>query len=294
MADRAVVLLGFGGPERSQEIRPFLDRVLEGRPVPRERYEEVVRHYERIGGRSPFNELTQRQATSLERELHARGIDLPVFVAYRNAAPFIPDVARNIAQNGTRAIAVILAAYQSEASWDKYYGSIPNATYVPPFYDDPLFVRAHADRLAGALQPLGKTGFDDVALIFTAHSIPQAMADRGPYVQQLTRSAELIAAAAGSEHFTIAFQSRSGSPADPWLEPDVRDVLRSLAQKSVRDAVVSPIGFLCDHVEVLYDLDVDAADTAGHAGVRMSRATALNDHPLFIRMLADRVQQCIA
>ena len=293
-ADRAVVLLGFGGPASSQEIRPFLDRVLQGRPVPQERYEEVVRHYEIIGGKSPFNERTQEQARALEQELHDRGVDVPVCVAYRNAAPFIQDVAHQLARNGTQPVAVILAAHQSEAGWDRYYGSIPNAAYTPPFFDHPLFVRAHAERLEHALRRLEKTGYDDVALIFTAHSIPQSMADRGPYVQQLQRSAQLIADAAGAKQFTLAFQSRSGSPSESWLGPDVRDVLDALSQTGVCDAVVSPLGFLCDHVEVLYDLDVEAAAIAQRAGVRMSRAKALNDHPLFIRMLGDMVQACLA
>ncbi len=257
-----VVLLGFGGPESQQEIRPFLDRVLKGRPVSQERYEEVVRHYEIIGGKSPFNELTQRQADALRRELRSRGIDIPVRVAYRNASPFIEDFAQEIAMNGVRPIAVILAAHQSEASWDKYHASIPDAMYVKPFYDHPLFVQAHAQRIRDSLQTLDRTDFHNLALIFTAHSIPQEMADRGPYVEQLHRSAELIASAAGAAQFTIAYQSRSGSPSQKWLEPDVRDVLKALPQTGITEAIVSPIGFLCDHVEVLYDLDVEAAALA--------------------------------
>lgn len=292
MKPEAVVLLGFGGPTRPEEIRPFLDRVLQGRRIPQARYEEVVGHYEHMGGKSPFNELTQRQADAVQRELRMRGIDIPVQVAYRNAAPFIEDVARELAQNRTHTVGVILAAHQSEASWDKYYGSIPNAAYVEPYYDHPLFVQANAQRLHEALQALGKPQFDDVTVIFTAHSIPQDMADRGPYVSQLHRSAELIAQEARAAHWTIAYQSRSGSPMDKWLEPDVRNVLRSLAESNIRDAIVAPIGFLSDHVEVLYDLDVDAAQTAKENGVRMARAGALNDHPLFIRMLADLVQAC--
>lgn len=289
-----VVLLGFGGPESPEEIRPFLDRVLEGRPVPPARYEEVVSHYEHIGGKSPFNELTQRQANALQDELRERGLNLPVRVAYKNAAPYIPDVAADIQAQGRRAIAIILAAHQSEASWSKYLNSIPDATYVPPYYDRPLFVQANAQRVLDALHSLGKTSFEGTALIFTAHSIPQAMADRSEYVAQLERSAELIAREAGADSWRIAYQSRSGSPKDKWLEPDVRDVLQALPAEGIRDAVVAPIGFLCDHVEVLYDLDVDAAQAAKAAGVRMARAAALNDHPLFIGLLADLVQQCAA
>lgn len=293
MIDR-VVLLGFGGPESREEVRPFLDRVLQGRPVPPERYEEVVQHYEEIGGKSPFNELTQRQAGALRGKLRERGMDVPVLVAYRNAAPFIDDVAAQVQRAGGRTCAIVLAAHQSEVSWDKYAQALPGAAYVPPFYDRPLFVRAHAQRAADALASLGKANFDDVALIFTAHSIPQAMADRAPYVEQLRRSAELIARQLAAPSWQIAYQSRSGRPSDPWLEPDIRDALRALAAQGCRDTVVVPVGFLCDHVEVLYDLDIDARAVADAVGIRMARAAALNDHPLFIEMLADLVQQCAA
>jgi ferrochelatase len=289
-----VVLLGFGGPSSREEIRPFLNRVLEGRPIPTERYEEVVGHYEVIGGKSPFNELTQRQASALEALLHERGLDVPVRVAYKNAAPFIEDLAAEAAAWGTRSCAIVLAAHQSEASWDKYTGTLPNAVYAPPFFEHPLFIRANADRVRDAVQTLENQSFDDTALIFTAHSIPQAMADRGPYVAQLEQSASLIARELRAPSFTIAYQSRSGKPSEAWLEPDVRDVLGSLPARGIREAVVAPIGFLCDHVEVLYDLDVDAADVARNSGVRMARAAALNDHPLFIGMLAELVEQCAA
>jgi ferrochelatase len=248
-----------------------------------------------MGGKSPFNELTQRQAQRLECELRSRGMDVSVRTAYLNAAPFAADVAAQLTSAGAeQPIAIILAAHQSAASWDKYAGLIPNAAYVPPYYDHPLFVQANADRVREALRALGRDSFAGVGLIFTAHSIPQAMADASPYTAQLHRSAELVAHAAGAASFRIAYQSRSGSPAERWLEPDVRDVLRELPRESIHETVVAPIGFLCDHVEVLYDLDVDAAAVAREAGVRMSRAAALNDHPSFIRMLADLTQQCAA
>lgn len=289
----AVVLLGFGGPERPEEIRPFLDRVLEGKRIPPDRYEAVVSHYEQMpGGKSPFNELTARQAQALARELRTRGIDLPVRVAYKNAAPFVDDVARELSRSGTL-LGIILALFQSPASWEKYQ-TLPDARYVEPYFDNPLLIEANAQRVREALDRLGETSFDGTALIFTAHSIPQAMADASPYPTQFARTAELVAHAAGARDWQIAYQSRSGSPADPWLEPDVRDVLAALPERGIRNAVVAPIGFLCDHVEVLYDLDVDAAAVARDAGIRMERAAAINDHPLFIRMLADLVQRCLA
>lgn len=293
MKPNAIVLLGFGGPTRPEEIRPFLDRVLQGRRIPPERYELVAGHYMHIGGKSPFNELTQRQAAALAQALRERGVDASVRTAYLNAAPFVADVVQELQHESIeRPVVIILAAHQSPASWDKYVGLVPNAVYVPPYYEHPLFVQANAERVRDALARLGKTSFDGVSLIFTAHSIPQAMADASPYIAQLERSAQLIAAQAGASSWRIAYQSRSGSPMEKWLEPDVRDVLRELPAQGVRDAIVAPIGFLCDHVEVLYDLDVDAAAAARDAGVRMQRAGALNDHPLFIRMLADLAEQC--
>ena len=288
-----VVLLGFGGPESRAQIRPFLDGVLAGRRIPTERYEEVVAHYEFLGGRSPFNELTRRQAKALADELQSRGIEARVQVAYRHSEPFIENVAQTFASVAAP-IAVILAAHQSEASWDKYYGSIPGATYTAPFYEHPLFIEAHAERIRKALESLGTAQWSDTLLVFTAHSIPQAMADRGPYVAQLQRTAQLIANRLENPPYRIAYQSRSGSPSEPWLQPDVRDVIASLPESGIPNVVVAPIGFLCDHVEVLYDLDVDAAAVAARCGVRIVRATSLNDHPLFIRMLADLVQQCLA
>ena len=287
-----VVLLGFGGPENPAEIRPFLDRVLEGRRIPPARYEEVVSHYEHMGGKSPFNELTQRQAAALERELRSRGIESAVEVAYLNAEPFITDLAQRLRESPEpHVLGIILAAFQSAASWEKYQ-QLPGADYAPAYSHRPLFAQAYAERVRDALRELGKSSFDGVALIFTAHSIPQALADAGPYVSQFSQAAQAIAHTAGAQSWTLAYQSRSGSPADKWLEPDVRDVIAQLPASGIHDAVVVPIGFLCDHVEVLYDLDVDAANAAAEAGVRMARAAALNDHPLFIRLLADLVQEC--
>lgn len=288
---KQVVLLGYGGPETPQEVRPFLDRIVAGRPIPLERYEQVVSNYAAIGGASPFNALTQRQAAALRAKLRDRGIDLPVRTAYRFAEPFISDVAAEQPVRGT--IAIVMAAHQSEASWEKYLELFPGARFTEPFYDHAGFVSAHADRVRAALAALQTSTFDDVALVFTAHSIPVSMADRSAYVQQLRTSAQLVAGAVDARLFHIAYTSRTGSPREAWLEPDVRDLLRELADQGVRDVVVDPIGFLCDHVEVLYDLDVDAASVARELGMRFSRAQALNDHPAFIAALADAVAACL-
>jgi ferrochelatase len=294
----AVVLLGFGGPNGPGEIRPFLDRLLSGRPIPQARYEAVVDHYMQIGGASPYNEWTQRQADGIERALRDRQIQTPVEVAYRNAEPSIPNVLARLSEsNAAQIFCIPLAPHQSSASWDKYVMSLerarqeigasaPRVDYAAPFYDNPLFVQAQSERLRDALARFGQTHGDDVEVIFTAHSIPHATPGCDTYVNQFLRSAELIAHDVGASRWSLAYQSRSGSPKERWLEPDVRDVIRQLPGRGIHKAVVVPIGFLCDHVEVLYDIDIDAKNVAQSSGVRLERATALNDHPLFVQMLA--------
>ncbi len=295
----AVVLLGFGGPTSTTEIRPFLDRVLAGRPVPPSRYEEVVQHYFDIGGVSPYNEFTRRQAIGVRRAFREYGVDTPVVVAYRFAEPFIPEVMRSLArENARRICAIPLAPHQGGASWDAYVrsaeaalesipGGAPVVDYIDPFFDHPAFIGAHADRLDDARAHLGGADAQDAAILFTAHSIPVATPGCDIYVQQLRTTAEAIAAEMGIARWEIAYQSRSGSPREPWLGPDVRDVIRGLPERGLGAAIVDPIGFLCDHVEVLYDLDIDARTIAQSVGVRMQRATAVNDHPAFTRMLAE-------
>jgi len=294
----AVLMIGFGGPTRADEIRPFLDNVLRGRPIPRERYEEVVHHYDRLGGRSPYNDLTMRQAAALRAELEKKGVQVPVAVGMRNWKPYIADAMRTLANSGARRVlGFIMAAHRSEASFERYQANVndaraalaeaaPEVVYPQPWHDHPLFVTAVASRAREALSRLEPPERSRARLIFTAHSIPVAMADAGPYVDQLTQSARIVAADLGIDSWQFAYQSRSGSPRDAWLEPDIKDTLRSLDAKT---AVVVPIGFLCDHVEVLYDLDIEAAQIASDVGIRMERAPTVGDHPLFIEMMASIV-----
>ena len=292
---QAVMLIGFGGPTAAAEVRPFLDRVLAGRPVPRERYEAVVRHYEAIGGRSPYNEITMRQAAALQHKLRGMGMRAPVVTAFRNMPPFFDDALRDLKQRGIRrALGFVLAAHRSEASWDRYLDEIELARerlawnaaeieYPPSWHDDPAFVAAVADRARAALERLDASTRERAELVFTAHSIPVSMGGRAGYVEQLNQSARLVVQHLGRASWTIAFQSRSGSPRDPWLEPDVKDLLPRFSGGQV---VLVPLGFLCDHVEVLYDLDIEAAKAAHEAGVEMVRATTVGEHPKFIEMIA--------
>jgi ferrochelatase len=303
----AVLLLAFGGPERMEDVRPFLENVLRGRPVPKERFDDVVHHYEVIGGRSPINEITAAQTGALSRALAARGLSIPVCFAMRNWTPYIQDVLAALGgEGGRRVLALILSAHDSEASIDRYTDAVnaaltalgsraPSVDYVghgrahARIYDHPGFVRAHSEHVLSAFQSLPDALRSDAPLIFTAHSIPVSMAARGPYVQQLQATARLVAQAVGTERYQLCYQSRSGSPRDPWLDPDVNDVIRAAAAAGTKAVVLSPIGFVCDHVEVLYDLDVEAKQIAQEVGIAVARARAANDHAGFIECLADLV-----
>ena len=294
----AVLMIGFGGPTRADEVRPFLDNVLRGRPIPRERYEEVVHHYDLLGGRSPYNDLTMRQAAALRAELEKKGARIPITVGMRNWKPYVADAMRALADGGARRVlGFIMAAHRSEASFERYQATVdearaalgaraPEVVYPQPWHDHPLFTTAVASRAREAYSRLDFPERRRARLIFTAHSIPIAMANAGPYVEQLTQSARIVAAELGVDTWQFAYQSRSGSPRDAWLEPDIKETIRSLGAKT---AVVVPIGFLCDHVEVLYDLDIEVAQVARDAGIRMERAPTVGDHPLFIEMMASIV-----
>ncbi|MGH8011379.1 MAG: ferrochelatase [Candidatus Binataceae bacterium] len=293
-----VMLIGFGGPSSIEEVRPFLDRVLEGRPVTRARYEEVVHHYEALGGHSPYNELTMRQADGLRAALAANGIHVPVAVGMRNTPPFFTQAVRELEEHGAqRVLGFVLSAYRCEASWERYQnnveaarasvGEAPDVVYPPPWHCHPLYLEAAGDRIRAVMERFGSAERKHARLIFTAHSIPLAMARNAPYVRQLHESARLIARTLGFDDYTLAFQSRSGNPREPWLEPDVGEVLRGVSDGAV---AVAPLGFLSDHVEVLYDLDIDAAQIARGAGVHFERAATVGAHPQFIAMMVALVR----
>jgi ferrochelatase len=303
MASDAVLLVAFGGPERAEDVRPFLAEVLRGRPVPPARIEEVVHHYEVIGGRSPLNELTFRQAAALGARLRERGDHRKVYVGMRNWAPRIADTLAAMADDGVReAVTVLLSPHATEASRARYGEALeagrtrlgpraPALRFVAPWFVHPGFVGAAAARTADALATLPTGRRADATMVFTAHSVPTAMAAESPYVEEITATARAVAERLGHRRWQLAWQSRSGSPLEPWVEPDVNDVLRALASTGVRDVVVVPIGFVCDHVEVLYDLDVEARATAATLGLGFARAATVSDHPEFIAALADVIRE---
>jgi ferrochelatase len=299
----SVLIVSFGGPAGLPDIRPFLANVLRNRRVSPARVEEVAGHYELFDGVSPITGLTGLQARGLEARLAASGHPLPVYVGMRNWHPFLADTLREMhAAGARRAIGFVAAAQHSYSSCQQYRENVTAAraemrrdgidvdvTFAGSWFDHPLFVAANAAHVRAAAARLPDTVRAAARLVFTAHSIPVAMAERSRYREQLQESARLVAEATGITDWAVVYQSRSGRPGDPWLAPDVCDYLRDQRTRGLAAAVLCPIGFVCDHIEVLYDLDREAADVGREIGLPMTRAEAVNDDPLFLDMMADVV-----
>jgi len=305
----AVLYIAFGGPEGPGDVRPFLANVLRGRRVSPERVEAVAHHYELFGGVSPITELTRRQASGLEAALEERGLRLPVYVGMRNWHPYLADTLRQMSADGiTRAVGVIAAAHRSYSSCTQYRENVADArrslrdagvadveiTYVRDWHLADGFIGANASNIRAAIETLPPDVRAQAEVVFTAHSIPLSMAHRYPYERQILESAEAVMERIGGRAWRLVFQSRSGRPEDPWLEPDVCDYLRESARGGIRAVVVSPIGFISDHIEVLYDLGVEAAAVARDVALPLARASAVNDHPQFIAAVADSVTDTVA
>jgi ferrochelatase len=302
----SVLVVSFGGPQGPDDIRPFLANVLRGRRVAPGRVEEVAHHYE-LFGVSPITALTMRQAEGLRARLAAAGHPLPVYVGMRNWHPYLADTLRRMHAEGTRrAIGFIAAAQHSYSSCQQYRENVEAAradlrasggdvevTYVGSWFDHPKFIDANAAHVREARARLPAGLQRQARLVCTAHSIPLTMAARSRYRAELAESARLVADASGFDDWALVYQSRSGRPEDPWLEPDVCDYLRREHAAGLAAAVVCPIGFVCDHIEVLYDLDHEAAQVCREIGLPMTRAEAVNDDPLFVEMMADVVLQTI-
>jgi protoporphyrin/coproporphyrin ferrochelatase len=291
----AVLVIAFGGPQGPEDIRPFLANVLRGRRVAPERVEEVAHHYELFGGVSPLTALTKQQAEGLQRVLAARGVELPVYVGMRNWHPFLKDTLAEMRRDGVRrAVGFIAAAHRSYSSCLQYKENVRDAgggvelVYAGDWHTQPGFVRANAEHIAEAFGRLPAEARERAELVFTAHSIPVSMAQRYPYERQIRESCDAVASGL-SRKYTLVYQSRSGRPEDPWLGPDICEYLRTAHARGVSGVVISPIGFICDHVEVLYDLDIEAANVCREVGLPMARAAAVNHHPAFIDTMADAV-----
>lgn len=304
----AVLIISFGGPQGPADIRPFLANVLRGRRVSPERVEEVARHYEHFGGVSPLTQLTMQQADGLRARLKDAGVRLPVYVGMRNWHPLLNDTLREMSDAGARrAVGFIAAAQHSFSSCAQYRQNVMDGraalrasgrpdvevTFVDSWFDHELFVATNAAHVRDALGRLPTGSREQARLIFTAHSIPLQMAEDSQYRQQLAAGAARVAEHVGMRDWAVVFQSRSGRPEDPWLEPDICDYLRREQHAGLRAAVICPLGFVCDHIEVLWDLDQQAVAVCREVGIDVARAEAANADPLFIDMMTDVVLKTI-
>lgn len=299
----ALFLVSFGGPEGTEEVLPFLDNVLAGKNVPLERKKEVAHHYEQFGGISPINEQNRQLIRALSSELKRSGIALPIYWGNRNWDPFIVDAMRRMKEDGVqRALAFFTSAYSSYSGCRQYREDIahardqvgPNAPEVHKLrfaFNHPGFIEANVAWVKDALNLLGDNHSAAVHVLFTAHSLPRAMAKNCSYEEQLLETCRLVSDRAGLERWQLVYQSRSGAPHQPWLGPDVCAVLRELHEKGVTAVVLAPIGFLSDHMEVVYDLDTEARELCEDLGMNMARARTVGTHPAFVAMIRELVQE---
>jgi ferrochelatase len=305
MADSydAVLLVSFGGPDGPDDVLPFLENVLRGRNVPRERMLEVAEHYNHFGGKSPINEQNLALLAALREELDRRGPHLPVYWGNRNWHPLLTDTIREMADAGVkRAIAFVTSAYSSYSGCRQYRENIaaacaalgeraPQIDKIRVFFNHPGFVGPMADNVRRAVGRFPESVRAAVPVLFTAHSIPTSMADGCRYGAQLAEACRLVAEQAGVTDWKLVYQSRSGPPTQPWLEPDICDAIRERHAHGCNRLVIAPIGFISDHMEVLYDLDTEAADLCRELGVEMERAATAGTDPVFIGMIRDLIAE---
>ncbi len=304
----SVLLVAFGGPTPGccnkydpcpGESFCFVEGIAGTAPSKADRVREVASHYTWLGGFSPFNELTMKQAEALGGALAERGIDVPVYAGFRHWSPYLREVIPQMVENGHRNIlGIIMAPHQSKVSWDWYQQTVaeavkslkdekPTVNYVEPWFRNEGYIDAITQLIRDACTDLEPTEFEEAAIVFTAHAIPQSIAKASPYTRQFKRTAGLVARQLDREQFDLAYQSGPHNSPIPWTQPDINDLIRERYRKRVDTVIASPIGFLCDHVEVLYDLDHEARDTAERYGLQFVRAGTVGNHPDFIEMLAD-------
>ena len=288
----ALLIVSFGGPEKREDVIPFLENVLRGRNVPRERLLEVAEHYYHFDGRSPINDQNRALIDALRPV-----VNMPIYWGNRNWHPMLADTMRQMRDDGVlRAVAFATSAFGSYSGCRQYIEDIeraravieaegrdaPQISKIRPFSKNPKFIKAMTDRTRMALAELPQG-----RLVFTAHSVPVSMAESSPYVRELQRACAVVAQGVGRDDWKLVYQSRSGPPGQPWLEPDIGAYIREIRS----DAVIVPIGFLSDHMEVLYDLDTEARAVCEELGVKMVRAGTVGTHPAMIEMIAELVQQ---
>ena len=308
----SILLVGFGGPTpgccRQYDPCPgeaycFVEGIVGNAPSNTERVKEVASHYIKLGGFSPFNELTFKQADALGTALRKRGVDSPIYVGMRNWTPYLHEtIARMVEKEHRNVLAIIMSAYRSKASWERYQNDVIaaveavgdqtlNICYLEDLWHlHSSFINAIAERIRSACGNISESHFAEAALIFTAHAIPEIAAKTSPYPEQFRQTASAVAEVLGTD-FDVAYQSAPDNPTVPWTGPDINDLIREKRETGVQDVIVSPIGFLCDHVEVLYDLDLEARGTAEACGMNFIRAGTVGEHPEFIDMLANLARQ---
>jgi ferrochelatase len=300
----AILIVSFGGPESRDDVIPFLENVLRGRNVPRERMLAVAEHYYHFGGVSPINEQTRELIAALKDELMKHGPELPIYWGNRNWHPMLADTVRQMEEDGIRrALAFVTSAYSSYSGCRQYREDIarareavgagaPEIDKLRVFFNHPGFIEAIEDRLREALAAVPAKASGNVHIIYTAHSIPASMANTSDYVRQLEEVRRLVSERLQIKNNVLVYQSRSGAPGQPWLEPDVLDHLREVKARNLASAVVlAPIGFISDHMEVLYDLDVEAREMCESLGLPMVRANTAGVHPKFVGMIRELIEE---
>ncbi|MDH3583523.1 MAG: ferrochelatase [Phycisphaerae bacterium] len=297
----AILVVSFGGPLGMEDVVPFLQNVTRGRNIPPQRLAEVGEHYAQFGGVSPHNRQIQDLIDALQARLDQAGPHLPVYWGNRNWKPMLEDTLRQMTDDGIRrAIAFVAAGYSSYSSCRQYREDIerarqaagpaaPAVDKIRVFYNHPLFIETMQDRVREALERLPAGKRSSARLIFTAHSLPAAMAANCRYEHQLQEAARLIHAAFAENPWSLVYQSRSGPPQVPWLEPDVCDYLENQRAEGETDVVLVPVGFICDHLEVLFDLDTEAAELCERIGLNMVRAGTAGTHPKFVEMVRELI-----
>ncbi|MCI5065793.1 ferrochelatase [bacterium] len=297
----AILLVSFGGPEKREDVMPFLENVVRGKPVPRERLLEVAEHYYDFGGKSPINEQNRELIAALRDELDKSDIDLPVYWGNRNWSPFLGDALEEMKRDGKkRALAFFTSMFSCYSGCRQYRENIaaaqeevgegaPRVEKVRMGFNHPGFIGAVADEVETALQLLSEGERSRAQLVFTAHSIPLGMSKNASYERQLHEASRLVSGQVGKEDFILCYQSRSGPPSQPWLEPDILDVLQDLSAQEKDVVVIVPIGFVSDHMEVMQDLDMECAEEAEELGIKLLRANTVGTHPKFIGMIRDLV-----
>ncbi|HLW86121.1 MAG TPA: ferrochelatase [Candidatus Sulfotelmatobacter sp.] len=298
----AILVVSFGGPESKDDVIPFLENVLRGRNVPRERMLAVVQHYYHFGGKSPINQQARELIAALEAELHQHGPKLPVYWGNRNWHPLLPETLQQMKKDGIRrALGFVTSAFSSYSGCRQYREDIaraqqevgegaPEVDKLRVFFNHPGFIDATAERVQEAVSAVPPEAQKNAHVVYIAHSIPVSMAATSDYVLQLEEVRRLVSERLGIRNHTLVYQSRSGAPGQPWLQPDILDYLRSVkANNSANAVVLAPISFISDHMEVLYDLDVEARQLCKSLSLPMTRAKTVGVHPRFVAAIRELI-----